>query len=73
MFIILLFADPLAQWNVWDETKAPARGHPKTDIEQRYDFTDMLGFTGWLHALLRQHRHLGMACLAQSVNVVSRR
>lgn len=56
---------------MWDETKAPARGHPKTDIEQRYDFVDMLGFTAWLHVLVRQHKNIAIACLAQSVNVIA--
>ena len=57
------------QWNVWDEVKAPgSRG-----LEQSYDFTDMLGFVAWLNLLVRNHQDLGLACLAQTVNVVSRR
>jgi hypothetical protein len=31
----------------------------------------MLGTVAWLHVLVRKHRELGLACLAQSVNVVS--
>lgn len=36
-----------------------------------YDYTDMLGFVAWLNLLVRNHDSLGLACLAQSVNVVS--
>lgn len=57
------------QWNVWDEVKAPGSG----GLEQSYDFTDMLGFVAWLNLLVRNHQDLGLACLAQTVNVVSRR
>jgi alpha-N-arabinofuranosidase len=31
----------------------------------------MLGFVAWLNVLVRKHDDLGLACLAQSVNVVS--
>jgi hypothetical protein len=30
----------------------------------------MLGFVAWLNVLVRKHDDLGLACLAQSVNVV---
>ena len=40
-------------------------------LEQAYDYTDMLGFVAWLHVLVRNHDSLGLACLAQTVNVVS--
>ena len=36
-----------------------------------YDYTDMLGFVAWLNVLVRKHQDLGLACLAQTVNVVS--
>jgi alpha-N-arabinofuranosidase len=52
---------------VWDEVKAPGSG----GLEQTYDFTDMLGFVAWLNLLMRNHDDLGLACLAQTVNVVS--
>lgn len=54
------------QWNVWDETKAPG----SADLEQTYDYTDMLGFCAWLNVLLRKHKDVAIACLAQTVNVV---
>ena len=51
----------------WDELKATGA----SGLEQHYDYTDMLGFCAWLNVLVRKHKDLGMACLAQSVNVVS--
>jgi alpha-N-arabinofuranosidase len=55
------------EWNVWDELK----GHAKNGLAQVYDYSDMLGFVAWLNVLVRKHDDLGLACLAQSVNVVS--
>lgn len=58
---------PVAQYrSSWDEAKAPGA----TGLEQIYDYTDMLGFCGWLHVLVRGHKDVGLACLAQTVNVV---
>ncbi|WVQ82791.1 hypothetical protein IAT38_004923 [Cryptococcus sp. DSM 104549] len=55
------------EWNVWDESKAPGSG----GLEQHYTYTDMLGFCAWLNVLVRKHKDIGLACLAQSVNVIS--
>ncbi|WRT64407.1 uncharacterized protein IL334_001339 [Kwoniella shivajii] len=55
------------EWNVWDELKAPGA----VGLEQKYDYTDMLGFCAWLNVLVRKHKDIGIACLAQSVNVIS--
>jgi len=55
------------EWNIWDEKKATS----KNGLTQVYDFADALGFVAWLNLLVRQHRDLGLACLAQSVNVLS--
>ncbi|OCF54383.1 alpha-N-arabinofuranosidase [Kwoniella mangroviensis CBS 10435] len=55
------------EWNVWDDVKA--RG--TNGLEQTYDYTDMLGFCAWLNVLVRKHKDIGIACLAQSVNVIS--
>lgn len=55
------------EWNVWDKNK----GNAKNGLEQWYDYTDMLGFVAWLHILVRKHKEVAIACLAQSVNVVS--
>ncbi|OXG41202.1 alpha-N-arabinofuranosidase [Cryptococcus neoformans] len=55
------------EWNVWDDVKAPG----SNGLEQWYDYTDMLGFCAWLNVLVRKHKDIGIACLAQSVNVIS--
>jgi alpha-N-arabinofuranosidase len=55
------------EWNVWDEVKAPG----SAGLEQAYDFTDALGVCAWLNVLVRKHEQVGIACIAQSVNVVS--
>ncbi|WWC86548.1 uncharacterized protein L201_001425 [Kwoniella dendrophila CBS 6074] len=55
------------EWNVWDDVKAPG----SNGLEQTYDYTDMLGFCAWLNVLVRKHKDIGIACLAQSVNVIS--
>lgn len=55
------------EWNVWDDVKAPG----SAGLEQTYDYTDMLGVVAWLNVLVRKHHEVGMACIAQSVNVIS--
>lgn len=55
------------EWNVWDTVKAP----PEKGLEQAYDYTDMLGVVAWLGVLVRRHREVAVACLAQSVNVIA--
>ncbi|WWC58875.1 uncharacterized protein I303_101420 [Kwoniella dejecticola CBS 10117] len=55
------------EWNVWDDVKAAG----SNGLEQVYDYTDMLGFCAWLNVLVRKHKDIGIACLAQSVNVIS--
>ncbi|PWN94989.1 glycoside hydrolase [Tilletiopsis washingtonensis] len=55
------------EWNVWDDHKAT----PQRGLEQRYDYTDMLGTIAWLHVLVRNADRVPIACLAQSVNVLS--
>lgn len=56
------------QWGVWDDEK----GNSKNGLQQTYDYTDMLAMSAWLNLLVRKHKDIGIACLAQSVNVVSR-
>jgi alpha-N-arabinofuranosidase len=51
----------------WDETKAPG----SVGLEQKYEYVDMLGVCAWLNLLVRKHKDVGIACIAQSVNVVS--
>ncbi|PWY97771.1 glycoside hydrolase [Testicularia cyperi] len=55
------------EWNVWDELKAPG----SSGLEQAYDYTDMLGVVAWLNILVRKSKDVGIACIAQSVNVIS--
>lgn len=55
------------EWNVWDETKAPG----STGLEQEYEYVDMLGVAAWLNLLVRKHKDVGIACIAQSVNVIA--
>ncbi|PWN31687.1 glycoside hydrolase [Meira miltonrushii] len=55
------------EWNVWDDRKAT----PQRGLEQVYDYTDMLGTVAWLHVLVRNTARMPIACLAQSVNVLS--
>lgn len=56
------------EWNIWDLIKAPG----SAGLKQIYDYTDLLGFVAWLSVLVRKHKDLGLACLAQTVNVVCR-
>lgn len=55
------------EWNVWDVVKAPG----SKGLEQTYDFTDALAVAAWLNIFVRKHKEVGIACIAQSVNVVS--
>lgn len=51
----------------WDEEFSP----PSTGLEQNYTLTDALGVCGWLNILVRKSEHIDIACIAQTVNVVS--
>lgn len=55
------------EWNCWSEVKAPG----SKGLEQAYDYTDALGVAAWLHVFIRKHKEVAVACIAQSVNVVS--
>ncbi len=55
------------EWNVWDPERAPGdRG-----AEEAYTLSDALAVAVWLNVFVRQSRYVGMANLAQSVNVIS--
>ena len=54
------------EWNVWD----PKRAEGEKGGEERYTLSDALAVGIWLNALVRQSDKLGMACLAQAVNVL---
>lgn len=55
------------EWNVWLPTRAPG----SKGAEERYTLSDALAVAVWLNVLVRKARDVGMACIAQSVNVIS--
>ncbi|RVD88242.1 uncharacterized protein DFL_002434 [Arthrobotrys flagrans] len=55
------------EWNVWMYTRAPG----DQGAEERYTLSDALAVGVWLNVFVRQARYLGMANIAQSVNVIS--
>ncbi|KAI9741363.1 MAG: hypothetical protein M1834_003080 [Cirrosporium novae-zelandiae] len=55
------------EWNVWSPTRAP--GH--LGAEETYTLSDALAVGIWLNVFIRQAQHVGMANIAQSVNVIS--
>ncbi|TPX13159.1 uncharacterized protein E0L32_006359 [Thyridium curvatum] len=55
------------EWNVWD----PERARGDEGAEERYTLSDALAVAVWLNVFVRQSRHLGMANIAQTVNVIS--
>ncbi|EJT74074.1 alpha-N-arabinofuranosidase C [Gaeumannomyces tritici R3-111a-1] len=55
------------EWNVWDPERAPG----EQGAEEKYTLSDALAVGVWLNVFVRQSRWVGMANLAQSVNVIS--
>jgi len=55
------------EWNVWNPVRAP--GHE--GAEELYDLSDALAVAVWLNVFVRQAKNIGMATIAQSVNVIS--
>ena len=55
------------EWNVWDPARAPGY----KGAEELYDVSDMLAVAVWLNVFIRQSKHIGMATVAQSVNVIA--
>lgn len=55
------------EWNVWDALRAPG----ETGAEELYNLSDALAVGIWLNVFIRNAKELGMATLAQSVNVIS--
>ncbi|KAG5965466.1 hypothetical protein E4U57_004049 [Claviceps arundinis] len=55
------------EWNVWDPERAPG----EQGAEERYNLSDCLAVAAWLNVFVRQSKHVGMANIAQSVNVIS--
>ncbi|KAI0716651.1 glycoside hydrolase [Earliella scabrosa] len=55
------------EYGVWDETV----GTPENGLEQFYNFADALAMASWLNVFVRQADVVDIACVAQSVNVIS--
>lgn len=55
------------EWNVWD----PLRAEGRFGAEETYTLSDALAVGVFLNVFIRKSRDLGMACIAQSVNVIS--
>ncbi|KAL1633990.1 hypothetical protein SLS56_002581 [Neofusicoccum ribis] len=55
------------EWNVWDPVRAPG----ELGAEEKYTLSDALAVAVWLNVFVRQSKHVGMANIAQSVNVIS--
>ncbi|KAL2212069.1 alpha-N-arabinofuranosidase [Sarocladium strictum] len=55
------------EWNVWD----PKRAIGSEGAEEKYTLSDALAVAVWLNVFIRQSKYIGMANIAQSVNVIS--
>ncbi|KIW06501.1 uncharacterized protein PV09_02936 [Verruconis gallopava] len=55
------------EWNVWDPVRAPG----ELGAEESYTLSDALAVASWLNVFVRQSKYVGMANIAQSVNVIS--
>ncbi|PSN70858.1 glycoside hydrolase family 51 protein [Corynespora cassiicola Philippines] len=55
------------EWNVWDPIRAPG----EEGAEEKYTLSDALAVAVFLNAFIRQAATMGMANIAQSVNVIS--
>ncbi|KAF2762081.1 glycoside hydrolase [Pseudovirgaria hyperparasitica] len=55
------------EWNVW----SPGRAPPEQGAEELYTLSDALAVAVWLNVFVRQAQFMGMANIAQSVNVIS--
>ncbi|EPT00599.1 hypothetical protein FOMPIDRAFT_101145 [Fomitopsis schrenkii] len=55
------------EYGVWDETV----GTPENGLEQFYNLADALAMASWLNVFVRQADIVEIACIAQSVNVIS--
>jgi alpha-N-arabinofuranosidase len=55
------------EWNVWD----PLRAIGEQGAEESYTLSDALAVGIWLNVFVRQSKWVGMANIAQSVNVIS--
>jgi alpha-L-arabinofuranosidase len=55
------------EWNVWDPVRAPG----ELGAEEHYDLSDALAVAAWLNVFVRKADIVKIACIAQSINVIS--
>lgn len=55
------------EWNVWDPERAPG----EKGAEEKYTLSDALAVAVWLNVFIRQSKYIGMANIAQTINVIS--
>ncbi|KAK7451721.1 hypothetical protein VKT23_012400 [Stygiomarasmius scandens] len=55
------------EWNVWDPVRAPG----EKGAEEHYDLSDAIAVASWLNVFVRKADVVKIACIAQSVNVIS--
>ncbi|KDR71905.1 hypothetical protein GALMADRAFT_253689 [Galerina marginata CBS 339.88] len=55
------------EWNVWDPVRAPG----EKGAEEHYDLSDALAVASWLNVFIRKADIVKIACIAQSINVIS--
>ncbi|KAK9475863.1 glycoside hydrolase superfamily [Lipomyces japonicus] len=55
------------EWNVWD----PIRADGSKGAEEKYHLGDALAVAAWSNVFIRQAHHIGMANIAQCVNVIA--
>jgi alpha-N-arabinofuranosidase len=55
------------EWNIWDPERAPG----DKGAEETYTLSDALAVAIWLNVFIRNCKDIGMATIAQSVNVIS--
>ncbi|KAK9470237.1 glycoside hydrolase superfamily [Dipodascopsis tothii] len=55
------------EWNVWD----PVRADGSKGAEEQYDLSDALAVASWCNVFVRQAESVGMANIAQCVNVIA--
>ncbi len=63
-----------SRWSIswiWVSTQYDSPGTPDNGLEQYYNFADALAMASWLNVFVRQADVVDIACIAQSVNVIS--
>ncbi|KAF4593634.1 hypothetical protein EYR40_008422 [Pleurotus pulmonarius] len=55
------------EWNVWYVLRAPG----EKGAEEHYDLSDAIAVASWLNVFVRKADIVKIACIAQSVNVIS--